>query len=84
MLSVRTYVLSVKECLACGLWLGVWGSAIIRQERVEPAPCCAQALPAAVGVPGLCAEVAELADAADSKSAEGQLSCRFESGLRHH
>ncbi len=30
------------------------------------------------------AEVAELVDAADSKSAEGQPSCRFESGLRHH
>src|SRR3972149_4002234 len=29
------------------------------------------------------AEVAELADAADSKSAEGQPSCRVESGLRH-
>src|SRR3972149_9272926 len=37
--------------------------------------------------PSLClraeAEVAELVDAADSKSAEGQPSCRFESGLRH-
>ena len=66
------------------LWLGVWGSAMIGQERVEPAPSCAQALPAAGGVRGLCAEVAELADAADSKSAGGQPSCRFESGLRHH